>query len=113
MEIQNLTKNSFRYFAVKFNQNKFVENGLGKKCKNYINTKYSDCDDKFIHKVLDKNYPPGFLPIWATNDLSNVTTSIVGNKANVDDAFAEIVTGTAESDCPPALSLHRHNYSVS
>ena len=54
---------------------------------------------------MDKNYPPGFLPIWATNDTSKVTTSIVGNKNTFDHAYAEIVTGTAESECPlPCLS---------
>ena len=105
MELQNLTKNTFCYYAVQFSQNVFVENDPGKKCKNYINTKYSNCDDEFIQKVLDKNYPPGFLPIWATNDTSKVTTSIVGNKNTFDDAYAEIVSGTAESECPlPCLS---------
>ena len=54
---------------------------------------------------MDENYPPGFLPIWANNNLSKVTTSIVGNKNTFDDAYAEIVSGTAESECPlPCLS---------
>ena len=59
MELQNLAKNMFRYCTVRLNQKIFVENDPGKSCKNYISTKYSDCDDKFNHQILKQNYHLG------------------------------------------------------
>ena len=101
MDLQNLSKNTFRYYAVKFNQNIFVEDDPGKKCRNYTKTKtsYNACDEDFIRKVLANNYPHGFLPIWATNDTSKVTSHIIAEKDNFDEFYKEIVSGTAESGC--------------
>ena len=72
----DLSRNMFRYFAVKFTQNKMTNKDPRKRCKNYTKTSYNDCDEEFIKTELGLNYPPGFLPIWATANLSLVTTAI-------------------------------------
>ena len=59
----DLSINMFRYFAVKFTQNKMTDKDPRKRCKNYIKTSYNDCDEEFIKTELEINYPPGFLPI--------------------------------------------------
>ena len=100
IDLKLSTSNLFRYFAVKFHQKIFVENDPGKNCRNYHNRSYDDCDADFVRRVLEKNYPPGFLPVWASDDLSKVTTSIFGGNYSFVDAFADIVTGDAVSDCP-------------
>ena len=58
MDLQNLSKNTFRYYAVQFNQNIFVEDDPGKKCRNYTKTSYNACDEDFIRKLLENHYPP-------------------------------------------------------
>ena len=100
MNLKNLTKNKFNYYAVAFHQNIFVENDPARKCKEYQKESYDDCDSKFIAGVLEKNYPPGFLPIWATNDLTKVTKMIYGQNYSFSNAFTKIITGSAVSDCP-------------
>ena len=97
----DLSKNMFRYFAVKFTQNKMTDKDPRKRCKNYIKTSYNDCDEEFIKTELEMNYPPGFLPIWATANLSLVTTAISTNIDSFASTCADIVSGTMESNCSP------------
>ena len=101
MELKNLSRTIFRYYSVQLSQNVFTEEDLGKKCKHYVETSYNDCDEHFIKKFLKENYPPGFMPVWATSNLSSVTTFITGNKNTFSKNYADIISGTLESDCPP------------
>ena len=89
----------FRYYAVEFSQNKLTETDPGKKCKNYINTSYNECDDQFIKNELIRKCPTGFMPVWATNNLSDVTTYITGDEDSFDGSYADIVSGITKSGC--------------
>ena len=53
--------------------------------------------------VMKKDYPPDFVPVWATDDLSRVTERIHGDKEEFDNKeipYFNIVAGNAKSDCP-------------
>ena len=100
MDLMNLSENMFRYYAVEFSQNRFIESDPGKKCKTYITSSFNDCDEQFIKKELERKYPPGFLPIWATDNHSMVTTYITGNKNTFEDNYTGFVSGTTKSHCP-------------
>ena len=56
-----------------------------------------DCDNAFIRRFLLENYPPGFVPIWATDNLTEVTTYLMTKKSDFSDKYQEIVTGTEDS----------------
>ena len=99
MELDNLNKSSYRYYSVQFNQKKFTERDPGKKCKNYHKTSFDDCDQEFFGKLLKEKYPPGFLPLWATNNLSTVTTLIRGNGSKFSKNYEGFILGDLKSDC--------------
>ena len=101
MELKNLSRSLYRYYSVQLSQNVFTEEDPGKQCKNYVERSYNDCDQHFIKKVLREHYPPGFMPVWATSNLSSVTTFLTGNKNTFPKNYADIISGTLESDCPP------------
>ena len=90
----------YRYFAVKFHQNMFVENDPGKRCNNYNTNSYDDCDADFIKTILEKNYPAGFLPVWASEDSLDVTKYIFSSNKSFEAAYADIISGDAGSNCP-------------
>ena len=47
---------------------------------------------------LNKYYPPDFVPIWATNNFSMVTTLIESKKGKkFDDHYDDIVSGSKDS----------------
>ena len=74
-------KNLYKYYAVKFHQNIFVEDDPTNLCKTYPNDmfkSYEDCDADFINKVLET--------VWATDDLAKVTKKWI-----IDDDFKEIL----------------------
>ena len=50
-----------------------------------------------MRKTLEKNYPHGFIPIWATDNLTEVTTHLVTNKSEFYDNYQEIVVGNEDS----------------
>ena len=65
---------------------------------------YDDCDKQFIQRFLEKNCPNGFVPIWATENRSEVTKH-ADVRAKFEYVFADVLTGTKKSDCPaPCLS---------
>ena len=107
MELKNLSRSIYRYYSVQLSQKVFTEEDPGKKCKHYVETSYNDCDQQFIKKMLRENYPPGFMPVWATSNLSSVTTFITGDKSNFSEKYKNIILGTLESDClPPCTSTN-------
>ena len=97
--------NLYKYYAVKFHQNIFVEDDPTNLCKIYPNNEfksYEDCDADFTKRHLETEYPSGFLPVWATDDLAKVTQKWI-----IDDDFTnkvipytDLVLGTAVNDCP-------------
>ena len=58
---------------------------------------FQDCDNDFIRKALKNIYPSGFIPIWATDNLTEVTTHLRTKKSDFSDKYQEIVTGTEDS----------------
>ena len=62
---------------------------------------FQDCDDEYIRRALDENYPPDFTPIWATDNISEVTTDLKTNISDFYDKYQEIVTGTEISGSVP------------
>ena len=61
---------------------------------------------------MQQNYPHGFMPVWATENISDVTTYLATNSTDFHDPYAEILTGTEESGTPVGnwLSLKQYNY---
>ena len=46
---------------------------------------------------MQQNYPHGFMPVWATENISDVTTYLATNSTDFHHPYAEILTGTEES----------------
>ena len=82
-------QNLYQYYAVKFHQNIFVEADPAKKCSNYPNIQYesyAECDNNFVLKFLQNNFPAKFLPIWAIDESENVTKHMnLGEPSNFED----------------------------
>ena len=100
MELNNLSKDTYRYFSVQFGQKRFSEDDPGKICKEYINTTYNDCDEEFLKNLLQKNYPAEFMPVWATSNFSLVTTFIMGDQDYFYKNYTGMILGSMQSDCP-------------
>ena len=67
------------YYAVQMHQTVFVEKDKSKSCMEYPSSQYESyaaCNDDFVHKFLRKIFPAGFIPVWATDNLAQVTTSM-------------------------------------
>ena len=92
---KNAPYRSYDSYILELRQNTFVEN-----CANYPNSEYdsyNNCDKNFTLRKLAYHYGPGLVPIWATNNLENVTTSYY-----VDWSFdyGYLYDGTKQLDCP-------------
>ena len=70
-----------------------------KTCRDYAGRKetYEECDLDFIESELRQHYPPEFTPIWATSNMSAVTTLYVNTSTEFTDKFVNILTGTQNS----------------
>ena len=104
----NLKENKHLYFAAEFKQNSFVEDDPLKECRNYPNDEfdsYSQCDKKFVETVFEKYFPPGFMPVWATDDVEKVTTSFFVGEYNDLKAlysygwYSDMIFGSGVSEC--------------
>ena len=88
----------YRYFATKFTQIIHVKDDPKVTCDNYEEESYDSCDQDFINRTLNKYYPPDFVPIWATNNFSMVTTLIeTEREEKFEDNYADIVSGVENS----------------
>ena len=87
-------------------QHIFIEADPNKACRDYAGRKetYEDCDLDFIESQLRQNYPPEFTPIWATSNMSAVTTLYVNKSAEFPDKFENILTGTQNSGTQNLIS---------
>ena len=80
-------------------QNIFNEDDPSKKCKSYPTIEfetYNECDESFMRKTLENHYPPNFYPLWATDNISLVSSSIILNNRS----YVDFADGTELSDCP-------------
>ena len=105
--LEDKADSTYKYYAVQFHQNVFVEGDPSKDCTEYPNThfeSYAECDSDFVEKFLERNFPKGFLPVWATEDLANVTELMYlnGKVSQMQlTALMDLVAGTALPDCRP------------
>ena len=94
-------KISSRYFATELEQNIFLEEDPKSKCRVYNSVKtYDECDRKFIKNMLQRHYPPTFTPVWATDNMSEVTKLWVANSSSYPKLMEQLVVGTRMSNCP-------------
>ena len=88
-------------YDVMLSKNTFVESDPTKGCRNYPIEKflsYNDCDKHFVQKDLDKRVGKGFLPFWATDDSTQVSTA---NVTFIDKATVlALYDGSQSSNCP-------------
>ena len=88
-------------YDVMLSKNIYVESDPTKGCRNYPIEKflsYNDCDKDFVQTKLDKRVAKGFLPFWATDDFSQVSTA---NVTAVDTAtLMALYDGSQSSTCP-------------
>ena len=81
-------------------ENIFLEEDKTKNCVNYPNEKflsYNDCDKDFLISTLH----PGLIPIWATNSMENVTTSLYIEENRMNPLYAVyLASGAQKSPCP-------------
>ena len=99
------SKAVIKYYAVQLRQTVYVEADKSKSCVDYPNTQYesySACDDAFVQKFLKKTFPEDFLPIWATDNITNVT-NFLKLKAELSEKqkrrYSNLIKGKAETDC--------------
>lgn len=92
--------------VVRLSQNRFVEGDKSENCKIYPNKEfesYNDCDKEFIRRVLS-TYSPAFVPVWATDNMTEVTTFFDWNKlsilSNNTIDYEDLPDGNRASDCP-------------
>ena len=84
----------FSNFRVKIKKRVFIEREPGNTCRNYPNSdfkSYRECDDKYMRKRVDRIAPGlDLIPVWITEDLSEVTTepTIVSLKATGNSAIS-------------------------
>ena len=94
-----------KYYALQFHQNIFLEMDQSRACVDYPSLhfeSYDECDNKFVNKFLENNFPKDFLPIWATDDIANVTKLIkLDGKVSGKQmrAYKDLIKGTTQSDC--------------
>ena len=73
------TKNSY---VVELGESVFLEDDPSKACRNYPNpeyTSYRECDDQFMKDFVATFDPPGIVPVWLTDDITQVTEQTVIN----------------------------------
>ena len=78
-EAIRLRPRQHRKYAVQLTQRVFVESDTVRNCRNYPYggfSSYKACDDHYLLQSLNI-LAPGLLPIWLSDDLDQVTTSMV------------------------------------
>ena len=76
-KVKLLSERMKHYFVVEMKKNIFLEEDKSKKCRKYPNqdfSSYRECDNLYIKNTLAAHWP-GLMPIWATDDLTNVSTA--------------------------------------
>ena len=72
--------------------------------RNYPNnefTTFSDCDDLFVRTWLSQLAPPDFLPVWATENTTEVTKLLAGQMSSLALLMVDkLRDGSKQSSCP-------------
>ena len=79
IDIEDLVEKADHKYIIELSQDTYLENDPSKKCKNYPNKDYetyNDCDDAYFRSFFKIFYPPAFMPVWATSNMSLVTTDM-------------------------------------
>ena len=101
IEFKNDTKQgAYDKYVLDLSQDVYLEEDTSKQCMKYPNAtykNYNECDTAFIRRTLDKYFGPDFVPVWATGDLSNVTTS---HFIDWNYDYGLLFDGSKMSDCP-------------
>ena len=63
----------------------------------------------YAPSLLRKNYPDGFIPIWATDNFTESTTHLMTNNSTFYEKYQEIVTGNEDSGFNYYVSTIIHN----
>ena len=101
-----------RYYTTQLEQRIFIEEDPNTDCKDYKDATYEDCDNIYIRSKLQRHYPPGFMPMWATEDSSNVTQHIETSSPDFHEEYHGILSGTEESgdEEGPPIELMTHSF---
>ena len=86
-----------RYFAVEFEQDIYVEEDEDKNCSNYVDDSYEACDRRYIQEILSRHYPDGFMPVWATDNMTTVTKLLLSNSTTFSAKYTDIILGIEKS----------------
>ena len=86
-----------RYYAVEFEQDIYVEEDEDKNCSNYVDDSYEACDRRYIQEILSRYYPQGFMPVWATDNMTTVTKLLLSNSTTFSDKYTDIILGIEQS----------------
>ena len=90
-------------FILSFRQHKYSDRDnrdKAKRCSNYPTAEYTsfaECDSAFLWSKCQAH---GILPFWATDNMSEVSSS-AGDLRQLAGQLRALYEGSLESDCPP------------
>ena len=101
----------YNAYTIKMSKTVFLEDDDTKHCADYplrSFDNYSQCDDQFI----TENIPPGLVPLWAVNEMENVTKSMY--VPYTPKQYGDLFDGALASDCPlPCTTISIESYRIS
>ena len=100
-----------KVYNMHLKQNVFMEEDQRSQCTNYPNrqyTSYDHCDHSYVLRKLTDMFGPEFLPIWATDNITKVTSSMVINQSTFDMVkYYNLGDGVSLSPCQmPCTTTH-------
>ena len=103
IELKSLKRGSVKDVMLMMEQEMFEEEDEDNPCKNYPNEDYEsfeDCDNTFVHDFLEYKFPVQFMPIWATDNTSQVTLleALKTNGLELLD-YKKIISGRTPNNC--------------
>ena len=108
ISLANMSSGERKDFIVSVSQQLFVEEDESKACRNYPNnqfTTFSDCDELFVRTSLSSLAPPDFLPIWATENTTEVTKLVAGQMSGLALLTVDkLREGSRQSSCPASCT---------
>jgi hypothetical protein len=106
----DVEKNRNHRYYIDFYKEVFDEEDKNRNCKNYpskIHETYQECDKKFIRELLDDYKLRNFTPIWATDNMDEVTEQRpFGENVN---KLMRLFTGIQVNNCPKPCTSTKTN----
>ena len=102
MTYQNSSSRVLNLYTVKLFEEVFMKEDLTKNCTEYPNDQYdsyNDCDLHFGLTRLAQEVGPGFLPLWASTNVSSVTVGPIHLDWTRHPMHVNLVNGIQLSDC--------------